>query len=155
MRGPRAPAGTFLSLRFWLFLRRGPFSGHLNPPPKGPAPSLAYRCLRSRLQGSLRRGAWRSTPQGSPGYTNPRGSETTQRLPGDRLNVLLGAQVLGNCGVPLEALERGHRVRGAQPATPASGRQALEPGVRLSLGGHGERKSMLWGAGNRICCVSS
>ena len=33
-----------------------------------------------------------------------------------------------------EALERGHRVRGAQPATPASGRQALEPGVRWSLG---------------------
>ena len=54
-----------------------------------------------------------------------------------------------------EALERSHGVRGAQPATPASGRQALEPSGRLSLGGHGERKKVLWGAGKRIRCASS
>ena len=32
-----------------------------------------------------------------------------------------------------EALERGHRTRGAQSTTRASGKRALAPGVRLSL----------------------
>ena len=37
----------------------------------------------------------------------------------------------------------------------ASGRQALEPSGRLSLGGHGERKNVLRGTGKRIRCASS
>ena len=46
---------------------------------------------------------------------------------------LKGRERAGTALLP-EALERGHRVRGAQRATPASGRQALEPRVRWSLG---------------------
>ena len=37
----------------------------------------------------------------------------------------------------------------------ASGRQALEPSGRLSLGGHGERKDVLRGTGIRIRCAST
>ena len=90
--------------------------------------SKVHRCIpyyypSPPLCALLRAGAPRSSARaGPPALVRPRSS------------ALLQGRKRAVTALLQEALERRHRVRGAQPATRASGRQTLEPGVRLSLG---------------------